>query len=180
MLGSQTNFRGCAAYLRTAATAVKSCHREGTTGYQHTAGIRRRVLIVEFRDEVFVALKSMLEECGFDVERADCGPQVGTMLRRFAPDVVLVNEDMPHEDGWLIAAKLQFGPLRQSVWLYAVRLPRCLAQRKEVCGVDRVVTYDGVLARLIDRLGHHLAEWRAGSRDQAPRRASAFTETLAA
>lgn len=179
MLSSHTNFRSCTAYLRTAAVAVKPCHREGITAYQHTAGIRRRVLIVEFRDEVYAALKSMLEKRGFDVERADCGPQVGMMVRRFAPDLILVNEDMPHEDGWLIAAKLQFGPLRQSVWLYAVRLPRCLAERKEVCGVDRVVTYGGVLARIVDRLEHDLAEWRAGSR-QSPRQVDGFAETLAA
>ena len=121
---------------------------------------RPRVLLVEFRDEVYAALRVVLIEEGCEVVRAELGAAVTSALVRFSPDLVLINESMPDESGWLIACKLQFGRRRQPVWLYAARTSPSLAAWAETCQVARVIDYGGVLMRLLGHVRHDLAQWR--------------------
>lgn len=81
-----------------------------------------RVLVVEFRDEVFAALLAALRDQDCEVQRAESGAAAGAALARFLPDLVLVNESLPDESGWLIACKARFWPRRRPGWFYAARL----------------------------------------------------------
>lgn len=157
MFGNSSQLRCCDAYLRSAAARTRE--QSASTARGRSAGTYPRVLIVEFRDEVFAALKSLLEENRCQVGRAVSGRDVATEVKRFAPDLVLVNEGMPGESGWLITCKLRLVQFHAPVWLYAGRKPRPHADWKELCGVDEVLAYGGVLRRLDARIRERLSRW---------------------
>ena len=119
---------------------------------------RRRVLVVEFRDEVYESLESLFREHGFEVERAECGSTVAHKFHQFAPDIVLINDDTPDASGWLIASKLRLSGYRQTIWLYTVRLSRWRVNWKLVTEVDEVIAYGGKFAWLVQRVRQLIAE----------------------
>jgi len=159
MFHTPTELRSCDAYLRSvASTSVPRSQKSNSFRHPSTR-LRPRVLVIEFRDEVYSGLKSLLEEHGFEVERAALGATVAHTFNQFAPDLVLVNEDMPYESGWLITCKLRLMRHRQPVWLYTVRQPRLQADWKEFSGVDEVIEYGGVLIRLVQHVRRGIFEW---------------------
>lgn len=152
MLGSLVKLRCCDAYLCSSLKTTVS-RRPATAGAgRQSVSLCRRVLIVEFRDEVFAHLKQLFESYGCEVARAGTGAEVGVQVKQFAPGLIVVNESMPDESGWLITCKLRLTNHRQRVWLYAARTPRLDADWKEVCGVDQILAYGGVLSRLVLRV----------------------------
>lgn len=148
MFGSLTQLRCCDAYLRSSVKTTVSRRPASAGAGRESVGLSLRVLIVEFRDEVFDDLKHLFEDYGCEVARAGFGAEVGVQVKQFVPDLVVVNESMPDESGWLITCKLRLTKHRQRVWLYAARTPRLHADWKEVCGVDEILAYGGVLNRL--------------------------------
>lgn len=128
-----------------------------------------RVLVVEFRNHAFAMLKCRLEEHQCQVARAVVGSEVAAEVMRCAPDLILVNERMPDESGWLIACKLRLTQLSSPVWLYQAGMPRSLSDWKKFCGVNTVLAYDGVLRRLDAQIGEQLKGWLTSS-EARPRR----------
>jgi DNA-binding response OmpR family regulator len=128
----------------------------------------RKMLIVEFRDEVYADLQAMLREMGVAVERATYEATVPAIINRLKPDLVLIHEEMPYESGWLIACKLAFSHPGQAVWLYGARSSDRLAQRQRVCGVDEFIAYGGVLSRLAEQLREAVWRWRKGASSPSP------------
>ena len=157
MFESSAQFRCCAAYLRSSAALQRPS--SASTADRMSAAPQLHVLIVEFRGEVFTSLKSLFEEHGCEVSRAATGANVADQTERVAPDLLLINENMPDESGWLITYKLRLTRVRQPVWLYAVRAPRIFADWKEFSGADEVIAHGGVLSRLILRVGERLEHW---------------------
>lgn len=129
-----------------------------------------RVVVVEFRDEVYAGLKGVLEEAGFQVERGRIGATAAARIRRFEPDLILVNEELPDESGWLMTCKLRLTRCSQPIWLYAVRKPRRRKQWREFWGADEVIEYRGVLAILLQHIRRRLADRRASSPVEPARR----------
>jgi DNA-binding NtrC family response regulator len=127
--------------------------------------IRPRVLVVEFRDEVYAGLKAVLEEHNCRVTRAEVGADVAGSIIQCSPDLVLVNESMPDESGWLVTCKLQVTCLRLPVWLYVVRCPQPTATLNEFTGVSRMIEYGGVLLQLVQLVRQDLVEWLAKVRE---------------
>lgn len=160
MITNIASMRCCDAYLRSAASTVRRLPADLSVLGRETAVPLRRVLVVEFRDEVFAGLKSLLEDCGCEVARAASAAAVAAQLNQFAPDLLLVNEDMPDESGWLIICKLRLNAYLQPAWLYAVQAPRIRADWKEACGVDQVISYGGVLSRLVLRVRERIECWQ--------------------
>lgn len=146
MFAHSTQLRGCDACLRSTATGTKTRTASIEGGRPNRK--RRRVLIVEFRDEVFAVLKALFEEHRYQVKRAVSGGGVATEVKRFAPDLVLVNEAMPYENGWLITCKLRLTQFHAPVWLYAPRQSRPRTAWKKLSGADEVIAYGGVIGRL--------------------------------
>ena len=159
MLSSQYQLRCCDAYLRSESRALKRRSSTGISSRRDSTRLRPRVLVVEYRDEVYAGLKALLEEHGSELERAESGATVASSFSRFVPDLLLINEDMPDESGWLITCKLRITRHRQPVWLYTVREPRLKADWKEFTGVDEVIEYGGVVIRLVQDVRQRLAEW---------------------
>ena len=166
MFKTMTELRFCKADFRSSIDA-SLCRISDSiataTGY---SPIRPRVLVVEFRDEVYAGLKVVLEEHDCRVIRAEVGAAVAGSIAQFSPDLVLVNESMPDESGWLVACKLQVTCLRLPVWLYAVQCPQPTTAWKEFSSVDRVIEYGGVLLRLVQDLVKWLATVRILRADQ--------------
>lgn len=156
---SVSEFRSCDGYHRSTADVPARCPIDSILTAPRLTSFRPRVLVVEFRDEVYAGIKSVLEDHDCHVARAEFGAAVAGTLIRFSPNLVLVNESMPDESGWLVAAKLQVMRFQQPVWLYAVRRPHPLAAWAEFSGVSRVIDYGGVLFRLLDHVRQHLAQW---------------------
>ena len=168
MLASSAQLRCCHAYLHSYlhSAATTTAHRRSTdspASDRRIAVHSQRVLVVEFRDEVYASLKSLLEAYGWEVARAASGAEVATQVNRFAPDLLLVNESMPDKSGWLITCKLRLTKHRQPVWLFAAHTPPIRADWKESCGVDEVIAYGGVLSRLVLRVRERLERRRDGS-----------------
>ena len=134
--------------------------RAGPLPEAKTAPSTPTVLIVEFRDEVYAALETMLREENIVPARAACETTVGAQINRLAPGLVLIYDRMPYETGWLIACKLAFSHPEQPVWLYGAWQPDRLAQRQLVCGVERFISYEGILPRLAERLRQAVRVWR--------------------
>ena len=116
----------------------------------------RRALIVEFRDEVYCPLESMLAQHGWKAYRACLGGNVGYHIKHTCPDVLMVSEQMPDESGWLISCKAKIKNGSQRVWLYSTRLPPCEWTR--ISGVDEVFTYGGVVKGLSEQIQQRIKE----------------------
>lgn len=116
--------------------------------HRPVAKMRSRVLIGEFRDEVFADLAALFESQGFGVTRAHCGIAMTSQVQKSCPDLVVLSERFPDQSGWLVAAKLQMCRTPPRVWLYASRLPARVHVQQEVCRIDEVLAYGGILSRL--------------------------------
>ena len=77
MSGSLAQLRCCDAYLRSAAATLAD-RPSGDSPHSDQSFVvpSRRVLIVEFRDEVFADLKSLCNGHACEVERAGSGAEV--------------------------------------------------------------------------------------------------------
>ncbi|MDA8744386.1 hypothetical protein N9N28_07130 [Rubripirellula amarantea] len=119
-------------------------------------GAKRRVLVGEFRDEVFADLEGLFAKLGYDVSRATFGGMVSSMVHDLRPNLVLVNERFADQSGWLVASKLQMFTIPPKVWLYACQLPSQVNIQKSVCGIEEVLSYRGILSllhrQILDRI----------------------------
>lgn len=145
----------CVAAARTKTTTPGLCRKD------LAASNVKRVLIVEFRDEVYASLKGCLEEAGYLVERVVKASEVTPSIIRFAPNLLLINEAFPDESCWLITKKLRLGGRRVPVWVYAARRSPCWDAWKRFSDIDEVIEYGGDLLRLITKIRHHLIKLSA-------------------
>ncbi len=69
--------------------------------------ILRRLLIIDDEENILASLKGVLEDEKFVVQTASNGEEGLKQLRRFAPDVVLLDIWMPGEDGLKVLEKIK-------------------------------------------------------------------------
>lgn len=109
-------------------------------------------LVVEFRDEVFVEIRSRLLDFGWQVVRAERASDIAACMNIYDPQLVIVNEAMPDESGCLITYKLRLNHSLPIVWLFSSQAKVVGRRFGKFCGVDKVVHYDGVLQNLGDAI----------------------------
>ena len=68
-----------------------------------------KVLLVEDHEELWDLLSRRLRRHGFDVVLAHDGQQALDQVRAEAPDIVLLDMDLPVMDGWTVARTLRGG-----------------------------------------------------------------------
>lgn len=112
----------------------------------------RRVLIVEFRDEVFAVLKRLFEDFGVRVDRAEREADVPLQVQQKRPNLVLISGTMPEESAWLISAKVRMQSPACSTWLYVPHIPPARSHWIKFASAAAVIEYDGVVATLLDNL----------------------------
>jgi signal transduction histidine kinase/ActR/RegA family two-component response regulator len=81
---------------------------------------RRRVLIIEDHQDARESLRLLLAEEGHDVEVARDGPEGLDMLRRWRPEIALVDIGLPGLDGYRLAAAARSDPGTRGIFLVAV------------------------------------------------------------
>ena len=145
----------CMAATRTKTTTPILCRKD------LAASKYKKVLIVDFRDEVYASLKACLEEAGHLVGRVDQASEVTPSIIRFAPNLLLINEAFPDESCWLITKKLRLGGQRVPLWVYAARRSPCWDAWKKFSDIDEVIEYGGDLLRLITKIRLHLIKLSA-------------------
>lgn len=69
--------------------------------------VLKRVLVVDDEENILVSLKGVLEDEGFIVETAKNGALGYQRIRKFCPDVVLLDIWLPDEDGINVLAKIK-------------------------------------------------------------------------
>lgn len=79
----------------------------GTINESETAPSGKRVLTVEDDPDVAESFRLLLEIIGSEVCIAADGPGALDLARRFRPDVVFVDLDLPGMDGYEVAARLR-------------------------------------------------------------------------
>lgn len=115
-----------------------------------------RVLVVEYRDEVYAALRGVLTDAGLCVRRVDKADEAENFAEQFAPDLVLINDAMPRSNGWLVARRMKRQSPRREVWLYGARWRAEHAEWKGLLGVDEVIEYAGDLLSLVVEIEHRV------------------------
>ncbi len=78
-----------------------------TESIAHDHGTKRRLLLVEDNDDAARALKSALEQLGYEVALAHDAPIALNLAKSFDPDVALLDLGLPVMDGWELAKRLQ-------------------------------------------------------------------------
>ncbi len=147
MLAKTNKFQSCVAYARS--VALQSSRQQTRRSVSVQSSLPRHVLIVEFRDEIYASLSRVLEDEGLAVSRAEKASEVAAMSSGTSRDIVLINEAMPDESGWLISAKLRLSNTPRRLWMYTAKKLYCLQDWQELAGVEHAFCYEGDLLRLI-------------------------------
>jgi len=147
MFAKTNKFQSCVAYARSVALESSLQQTRQSSGAQ--SPFPRHVLIVEFRDEIYASLSRVLEDEGLTVSRAEKASEVAAMSSGTSRDIVLINEAMPDESGWLISAKLRLSNTPRRLWMYTAKKLYCLQDWQELAGVEHSFCYGGDLLRLI-------------------------------
>jgi len=147
MFVKTNKFQSCVAYARS--LALQSRRQQTRRSASTLSLLTRHVLIVEFRDEIYASLSRVLEDEGLSVSRAEKASEVAAMSSGTSQDIVLINEAMPDESGWLISAKLRLSNTPRRLWMYTAKKLYCLQEWQELAGVEHSFCYGGDLLRLI-------------------------------
>ena len=118
------------------------------------------LLLVEFRDEVFVRVATDLTRTGVRVIRARSSNEARRLYWVYKPSLILINVDQPDESGWLLAAKLSLIDPLARVWLYQPRSSAGDIGMAKFLDVDSLLEYRGNVSRLSDAIIQLLDECR--------------------
>jgi signal transduction histidine kinase len=112
-LGKGSRFEVRIPLVPTLAVAA----RPSPTGL---AGVRRRrVLVVEDRDDIRESVGMLLTQWNHDVAYAADGPEGVALAREIQPDVAIIDIGLPGTDGYAVARQIRQGPMP---WARQVKL----------------------------------------------------------
>src|SRR5262249_33405808 len=100
-----------------------------------TAGVGKRILVVDDDRDAREFISVMLEDTGYAVDQATNGREALEKIERQQPDLVLLDIMMPVMDGWTVLERLQgrtYAPRIVVLSAYA-DLPRALAAGARGC-----------------------------------------------
>lgn len=119
----------------------------------------KRILVVDDRDDVRRAMAALLASEGYDVVEATDGSQVSDKIRKYRPDLVLLDIIMPVMDGFDVLKALKKDPTAQSIPVIVVSAATAsnnVVRARELGAMDFVVKSsppDEVLSRVKKALG---------------------------
>jgi CheY-like chemotaxis protein len=90
--------------------ATRSDRADGDPPVSQSAGAPRRVLIVDDNVDGATAVGALLEMDGHQVRTVHDGREVLRTAAEFRPDVVVMDIEMPHVDGYALARALRSRP----------------------------------------------------------------------
>ena len=102
--------------------ATMTCERAPANMSSNMSSLRPTVLIVDDHADFRASARAMLEAEGFDVVgEAAGGEQALAEVERLTPDVVLLDVQLPGEDGFAVAKRLAAGASGATVILISSR-----------------------------------------------------------
>lgn len=110
------------------------------------------ILLVEFRDEVFAAIRTELIGLNLSIARVTSADSVASAWRRMDPGLVIVNAQMPDQSGLLISHKLRLHGFAGELWMYSAKTEQSKFDDQEFCRIDRVFRYGGDVRALASHL----------------------------
>ncbi len=108
-----------------------------------TAG---KVLIVEDNPVNLRLAQFLLEKRGFSVRQAGSGPECLAEMAREVPDIVLMDIQLPGEDGLAVTRKIRGDPRMAGVVVVALTAHAMAGDREKILGAG----CDGYIAKPID------------------------------
>jgi DNA-binding NarL/FixJ family response regulator len=115
--------------------------------------VSRRILIVDDHSGFRASARRMLEAGGFDVVgEAGDGATAVSAIRKLTPDVVLLDVQLPDENGIDLAARLADDRLLPAVILTSSRPPDQLGPELTTSGALGFIPKDELTATAIRRL----------------------------
>jgi len=113
-----------------------------------------KLLIVEDNDENWDMLSRRLQRRGFDVVRAADGAQAVAMARSEAPDLILMDMNLPIMDGWEATRQIRAQPGGASVPIVALTAHAMSGDREKAlqAGCDDYHTKPVELPRLLTQI----------------------------
>jgi len=70
----------------------------------------KKIMVVDDEPDILFTVGQMLEFSGYEVIRAENGPDCLDKLKEVTPDLVLLDLMMPDMSGWDVAAKIKENP----------------------------------------------------------------------
>jgi CheY-like chemotaxis protein len=114
-----------------------------------------RVLVVDDLTDAADSLAELATLAGHEARAAYCGCSAVALAESFGPDVVVLDVEMPGEDGYAVAARLRERLPRRPV-LVAVTGHAHLDDRSRVEGLDHHFLKPADPAALLDLLGRYV------------------------
>lgn len=100
------------------------------------------VVVVDDAPANLMLLAGLLEDAGYDVRVANSGQRGLALIEREAPDVVLLDVNLPDRDGFAICRELRANPALEAmavVFLSAADDPESRAKAREAGGAEYLV-----------------------------------------
>lgn len=114
-------------------------------------------ILVEYRDEVFARIAADMTHLGMRVVRANSATEALKLCGAYRPSLVVANVDLPDQNGWLLAGKLQFVDQQIRIWLYQSNATSHAEGMGDIVRVHQLIDYDGDLLGLSDTIIRLLA-----------------------
>jgi signal transduction histidine kinase/FixJ family two-component response regulator/purine-cytosine permease-like protein len=122
------------------------------TGY---VGPRRSVMVVDDNADHRDMMVEMLAPLGFTVLTADSGAACLDMTEAGAPDIYLIDIQMPGMNGWQLVSQLRSQGIRTPIIMLSANIGDGAMPAADL-GHDDLLAKPFALPDLIDRLGRHL------------------------
>ena len=115
-----------------------------------------KILLVEDHEELWDSLSRRLRRRNFEVVLAHDGQQALDQVGAEAPDIVLLDMNLPVMDGWTVAETLRAQECRVPIIALTARAMASDRQRAIEAGCDafhaKPVVFDDLLAQIDDML----------------------------
>ncbi|MBM4070644.1 MAG: response regulator [Planctomycetes bacterium] len=123
------------------------------TTRKHKSYLSRPLLLLGYGDSAYAAQVSrQFRRHGWEVRQASCGARVRELCPDLAPEVVILDVDLPGESGWLTAAKLRLERPGQRIVLVGDRSTPADESLAHFLGISALLNRNNGVRPLFDEI----------------------------
>jgi DNA-binding response OmpR family regulator len=110
-------------------------------------------MVVAYADSAHAALCARhFRRLGWEVHLASSGPDARRLAYALAPQVVVLDTQLPDESGWLTCAKMMLGDGARTVVLVSAQVTEEQIRQAEMVGAAALVERRGGVPSLVDEV----------------------------